>query len=184
MSPYLIPVLLFTLLLTAACENSLEEVKQIGELQQQVETVKGVELIYSESGNTKVKLTAPTLLRHKTKDPYLEFPDGVDVTFYNDNLSVGSTLTARYGIRKERQKLTTVRDSVVWINKKEGKTIESEEMNWDERNSKIHTDKFVKITTPSGVILGKAGFEANQDFSNLRIKKVEGEINPNAILKE
>lgn len=176
-------ILLGSLFLFSACENSLEEVKEVSEkLEYNIETARGVELYYSEQGAVKVHLKAPILLRHKTEEPFSEFPEGLDVTFFDAEQNKSGTLTSKYGIRNEKTKLVTVSDSVVWENQKEQRRFESEEMNWDENKAKIFTDKFVKISSPTGIIFGEAGFEANQDFSKLKIKEVKGQIAPNEII--
>lgn len=162
----------------------MEEVKEMEEkLQANVETVKGVKLYYSELGNVRVLLKAPILLRHKTEEPFLEFPEGLEVSFYDDKQRISSSLTAQYGIRYEKTKLTTVRDSVIWKNNVEQKKIESEEMIWDEQQQRVLSEKFVKITTETGVVFGKNGFEANQDFSEFRLKAVEGKVNAKEMLE-
>ena len=71
----------------SSCENSLKEVEAVTQqFEEAVETVKDVQILYSESAKVKVKLTAPLLLRHKTKDPYSEFPEGIGVQFFDEML--------------------------------------------------------------------------------------------------
>ena len=165
---------LVAILSFAACENSLEDVEAVAQqFEEAVETVKDVEILYSESANVKVKLTAPLLLRHKTKDPYSEFPDGIGVQFFDETLQETGSLNANYGVRHEKKQQTIVRDNVVWVSATEQKRIESEELIWDERNKKIKSDKFVKVTTDTESIFG-TGFEAEQDFSRYTILNITG----------
>jgi hypothetical protein len=46
---------------------------------------------------------------------------------------------------------------------------------WDEKKELIYTNKFVKITTENEVIWGE-GLEANQEFTDWKIKNVKGTI--------
>ena len=66
------------------------------------------------------------------------------------------------------------RDSVV-LKDKEGKMLNTELLNWDNKTSKIYTDKFVKITTASEILYGD-GLEAEQDFSRYEIQNIKGRI--------
>ena len=67
-----------------------------------------------------------------------------------------------------------MRDSVVWQSvRKEHLT--TDELTWDERRQKVFTDRFVVITRPGEILYGR-GFEANQDFTNITMKAVEGRV--------
>lgn len=166
-------LLLFSLL---ACKNDLAEIEALSEAYStQVETAKKVEILYSDSAQVRVRVTGPTMLYHLDKSsPYQEFPDGLLVDFFDTEGNVTSQLTAQYGIRYENKAEVVVRDSVVWQSTA-GEKLETEELIWDERRSKVYTKKFVVITRPDEIIYGH-GFEANQDFSYYRINAIEGRI--------
>ncbi|HQU60419.1 MAG TPA: LPS export ABC transporter periplasmic protein LptC, partial [Saprospiraceae bacterium] len=93
-----------------------------------------------------------------------------------------SELTARYGIRMEKQNQVIVRDSVVW-HSVEGEKLETEELIWDERSRKVFTHRFVVVTRPDEIIYGH-GFEADQDFSYSRINAIEGRLKAGQLEKE
>jgi LPS export ABC transporter protein LptC len=168
--------LLLLLLAFAACQNDLAEIEALAEAYStQVETAKNVEILYSDSAQVRVRVTGPTMLYHLDKTaPHQEFPDGVVIDFFDETGEVTSQLTAQYGIRYENKAEVIVRDSVVWQSQ-EGEKLESEELIWDERRSRIYTKKFVVVTRPDEIIYGH-GFEANQDFSYSRINAIEGRI--------
>lgn len=154
----------------------MEEIKDLTQqLEPDVETVCDVEILYSEQGKIRVKLQGPLLFRHKTKDPFTEFPGGVSVTFFEQSLNPSSKLTAKYAIRREKDNETIVRDSVVWFNIHKNERLETEELIWDEKTNKISSDKFVKITTETESIFGE-GFEADQNFNSYIIKKIHGQV--------
>ncbi len=159
-----------------SCENDIKKVKIIASQKEaQIERGKNVEIMYSDSGKTRLLIIAPTMIRHLTKNPYTEMPDKVNVYFYNDNTQVESKLKANYGIRYEKEQIMKVKDNVVLSNIK-GEKLYAEELIWDEKQEKIYSDKFVKIVTPDEIIYGE-GFESNQDFTDYRIKKIKGTIN-------
>ena len=160
----------------SACENSLKEVEEVTEqYKSPVETLKEVNLYYSEEAHVKVNIQAPLLLRHKTKEPFYEFTEGVTVIFYDEDLKTTGKLTANYGIMKEKEQMTIVKDNVVWISLEKKQKLETEELVWDQKAHKITSDKFVKITTETESIFGE-GFEAKQDFSKYKILKTTGTV--------
>ena len=171
--PRLFAFLLFTCV-WLSCENSPQEVAEaIEQSENAVETTKEVDILYSEKAHVKVRLTAPELYRYKVDTPYLEFPKGIKLLFFDDSLQVTGTLTANYAIRRERAQKTILKDNVVWKNAKKNEQLDTEELIWNEQTHKITSDKFVKITTDTESLTGQ-GFEADQDFSHYKIKKITG----------
>ena len=163
-------------LLLSSCENDLEEIAALSEqLSTEVETVKEVEILYSDSAQVRVRITGPTMLYYLDQaEPQQEFTEGVVVDFFGPDGEVTSQLTAQYALRMDNRKEVVVRDSVVWKSV-EGEILETEELFWDERRQKIYSNKFVVITRPDEIIYGH-GFEADQDFSYSRINAIEGRI--------
>lgn len=90
------------------------------------------------------------------------------------DFSVRSVLTAKMATRYQEEGKIIARDSVVLTTIKQEK-LETEELIWDEKTAKIHTDKFVKVTQPGEVIYG-FGLEAEQDFSYWKILVPKGRI--------
>lgn len=158
------------------CENDLAEVEALQErLDVKVERVEGVEILYSDSAQVKVRITGPVMLNNLDRtEPFQEFVDGVLVEFFGQEGIVTSTMVAKYAIRYDRIGEVIVRDSVVWESV-EGQTLETEELIWREKDEEVFTRKFAKITTRREIIYGH-GFRANQDFSNAKIQQVEGII--------
>lgn len=173
---YTFLALIAVILITASCKHDLEKIRQTEEYKPTIETGKDIEMIYSEQGIVRIKLTAPKLVRHSEEDTYVEFPLGLQILFYNDSLEVTSTLKANYGIRYEKKQETLFRDKVEIINKK-GEQLYTEELIWNEKEALIQSDKFVRIITPNERIKGR-GFTAKQDFTNYKITNItEGIIN-------
>lgn len=132
-----------------------------------------VEILYSELGHVKVKILAENMSR-RFDDEALEFNDGLRVYFYNEQKEIESKLRANYGKIYDNQNEILVRDDVVVVNV-EGEKLNSEELIWKKKDSRIYSDKFVKITTAEEIIYG-TGFESNQDFTDYTIKNISGII--------
>ena len=167
---------IFLILSTAlgACSNDLENAKLITtRTNTSIERGTDVEIVFSDYGVTRIVSTAPVLLRYATEKPYMEFPNGLDLKFFN-NGKVESTLTAQYATVQEGNKLMVARNNVVVVNEK-GETLNTEELVWDEEKAIIYSNAFVKITTKDEIIMG-TGMTANQNFTNYVIKNISGII--------
>lgn len=139
------------------------------------ETMKQVELIYTENGILKVKIIANKIERFSTPTPVIDFSEGILVYFYNDSVTVASTLTAQEAIIDDNNQKMIARTNVELINSKNQK-LNTEELIWDERSTLIYTQELVQITSEKEVIFGE-GFESTPDFSSYKITNVRGNIN-------
>ena len=141
-----------------------------------VQSSKNIEIIYSDSGEIKIRIKAPLLLRYDEPDKqYAEFPDGIDVIFFDKNRTEQSTLRADYAVYRERKDIWEVSNNVIIVNKN-GDVINTEKMIWNKKTGIIYSGEFVKITTCDEIIYGN-GFEADQNLDNYVIKKITGTIN-------
>ncbi|HHH50665.1 MAG TPA: LPS export ABC transporter periplasmic protein LptC, partial [Saprospiraceae bacterium] len=139
------------------------------------ETFKSVELLYSDSAIVRVRVVAPSMIRHlDRREPRQEFDKGIKVDFFGLHKNVQSKLSANYAIRLINEKKVIARDSVE-LHSVQNEKLETSELIWDERKQKIYTNKFVMISTPEEKIWGY-GFEANQGFTKWSIKAIEGEL--------
>jgi hypothetical protein len=169
------PVLLAGVLLLGACENDLKKVQEISgsQVNMLVDTVHGVDIILSDSAIVKGRMMAPVLLQYQGKSPYNEMPKGVNVIFYDKNLTQIGTLTSEYAIRHENEKTTIFRKNVVAKNAK-GETFKSEELIWDESSKLMHSDKLVEITMANGDIMNGTGFKSNDKFTDWTFEHSSG----------
>lgn len=133
-----------------------------------------IETIYTDSARIQLLIRAAEMNRYTTNKeaPYYEFPRGIYVEFYGSDEQVHSKLEAKYAIYHDKTDLWEARHNVVAVNK-DGEVLNTEVLFWDQRKKLIYSDKYVKITTADEVIFGE-GIEANQDFTDWKIKKVTG----------
>ena len=165
----------------SSCENDLAAIPtDIDKDMIAKETARDVKLLYSDSAVVRVRVTGPVMMRHLDKsDPRQEFPEGISVEFLDASGRTQSYLSAKYAMRKENKDEVIVQDSVVWQSK-QNERLETEELVWDNKKRKVHSNKFVKITKPGEVVYGY-GFEANEDFTVWKIKALEGVIKVDGI---
>lgn len=152
-----------------ACENDVNEVRELGKKKPGIEEGKNIDSYLSMNGKMRAHLTAPLLLRYQGDSARkAEFPKTLHVDFYNDSLKIESQLNARYGQYLENENKVFLRDSVVIFNIK-GDTLFCDELFWDQGQQKFYTEKRVRLSKNyrRTFIVGDHGMTANQDLSNI-----------------
>ena len=172
----IIPLISGIIILFAACSNDIEKVKLINqETNFPDQSMTNAEIIHSDHGRVKVRVTAPEINRYTSaEEPHTVFPKGLTVLFYDSTLTVESKISANYAIYHEADELWEAKNDVVAINN-QGDTLNTEYLVWRQDKGIIYSDRYVRITTKDGIIHGR-GFEANQDFTDYQIKETTGTI--------
>ncbi len=172
------PIFLGVFAILMACENDLKQVQELSAKQDSA-TVSAVniEMRYTTNGKNQVLMSAPTLNRYLTdpKNPYLEFPNGMLIYFYDSLGKVSSTMKADYSLYYEEKGLWEARYDVEVVNEK-GEKLNTEYLIWERNKEQISSDQRVKITTTDGIIYGN-GFVSNQNFSSWEVIEGSGIIN-------
>ncbi len=138
-----------------------------------VELIKDLRVIYSTQGNVRAILQSPKALNFiEGNDPYQEFPKGFSVQFLEGSDSVICTLKAKYALKKNKTKLTEIRDGVL-LKSNDGKTMTTEQLFWDENKHVYYGEKPVQVVTPDEVING-IGFQSREDFTQYKVLQVTG----------
>ncbi len=148
---------------------------------QNIEQAKDINVVYSDSGYTLFILKAPVSKRLYTRTAVTEeFPEGIEVTFYNKTGQPVSWLTSDFAIRDQANRLITVQKNVLLRNS-EGERMDGPELIWDERRKEIYTDRFVKITRADGSVVYSYGFKSNDRFTRYELNAVSGDMNIKAL---
>ncbi len=175
---YTIIPLLFggIIVFSVSCKSDIEKVNLLTERHNfPDQALEDANIVYSRDGIMEIKVEAPIINHYETvEEPHITFPEGLDVEFYDSTLTVESLISANYAIYHKEDNLWEAKNNVVAINN-EGDTLNTEFLIWNQGKETIYTDRYVRITTKDGIIHGK-GFEANQDFSNWRIKETTGTL--------
>lgn len=175
--PYLFILAAFTgsCFFITACENDQKVVDDLFRKKTAVEEALKVESYLSQGGIVKARLTAPYMKRYMADSPYVEFPKSLHVDFFNDSTVVESILDANYGRHFEFERKVLLRDSVVVINKKNGDTLRTSELWWDQNAERFYTTKLVRIYQKTGYQIGRNGMTAKQDFSEWWLLNTSGQ---------
>ncbi len=149
-----------------SCENDEKEVDNLFKKQVAVEEAKNIESYLSQSGTVKAKLTSPYMLRVQVPDsPYMEFPRTMHVDFYNDSTVIESTVDSRYAKYVEYDHKVLLRDSVLVQSLKNGDTLRTQELWWDQDKKEFYTDKPAHVYQRDKIIFAKNGLRAAQDLT-------------------
>jgi LPS export ABC transporter protein LptC len=160
------PAMLMSLLLTASCENSLNDIKQIAskEDEKPISRTVGFDVIYSDSAKVKGHLTAPLMIEHDDKDkPYREMPNGVKIIFYDNDLKEKGNIVSDYAIEREKENITEFRKNVVATNA-QGEIFKSDELIYDQASKKLYSTKPVQIIMTNGDVMFGTGFKSNESL--------------------
>ena len=158
-----------------ACENDVNEVRELGRKKPSIEEGKNIDYYLSMNGKMRAHLTAPLLLRYQgDSGRKSELPNTLHVDFYNDSMKVESQLSALYGRYMENENKVFLRDSVVAFNTK-GDTLYCKEMYWDQTLQKFYTDKRVFLSKDFGKthLIGLDGMTCNQDMTSITLFKMQ-----------
>jgi len=99
--------------------------------------------------------------------------NGVQVDFYDEEGHITSTLVSDRGEVNDETNDISGFGNVI-IEGEDGTVLESEEIHWTNETERIHTDVFVKITSPDEIIQGY-GMESDASLSNYTIYRVTGQ---------
>jgi len=164
-------------LILFSCEYDVKTINTISAIDTMpVESAKDIEIIYSEEGSPRALLTSPQYNKYEGKNPYMEFPDGIKLIFFDSLNNEKSQLTANYAISDEKSQIMEAKNNVVVINYEKNETINTEHLIWDQKKQLIYSNVFVKISTKDEVIYGQEGFESDQNMDKWIIKKTSAEF--------
>jgi LPS export ABC transporter protein LptC len=141
-----------------------------------VEEARDIQVTYTDSSHLVFLLKAPLLKRTYNRYSVTEeFPEGIDVTFYDKSGNPRSWLTSDYANRDQAQRTVTVEKNVVLRNDA-GERLDGPELIWDEKTREIYTDRFVKITRSDGTLIYSYGFKSNESFTRYELNASSGRL--------
>jgi len=162
-----------------SCKNDIETINALTtELNLPDQSGYNIEISYTDSGILRGKIFAPEINKYSRKEePYIEFPKGMKVIFYDSLQRAVSYMQSNYAIYYEKKELWEARNQVIAEDQQKGEKLETEHMFWDQKAERIYSDKFTRLTNPDGVFYGENGFEARQDLSKWKLKGSSGTVN-------
>ena len=127
-----------------------------------------VSTLISDSGITRYRIEAPQwLVYDKTEPPYQEFPEGIYLEQFDENLAVQASLKADYAHYDETEQQWTLRGNVHALNRK-GEQFDTPEMKWNQKSHRVFSDTSIHIVREKSIIEG-VGFDSNEEMTKYTI---------------
>ncbi|MHB8209384.1 LPS export ABC transporter periplasmic protein LptC [Mucilaginibacter sp.] len=166
-------------MLFSACENDINKIRELSanQVNADVDTIHGVDMIFSDSAKVRFRMLAPLLLQYKGKKPYNLMPKTVNIIFFNKvDMSQMGTLTADTGIQNDADNKYEFHKNVVAQNAK-GETFKSDELIWDKNTKTMYSNKVVQIKMANGDIMNGTGFKSDQTMTHWTMTQSTGIFN-------
>ena len=165
------------ILVLQSCSPSLENTATLDVERDSAAVLKSynVTTLVSDSGITRFRVTTPEwLVFDKKAKPTWEFPQGIHLEQFDENLEVHSEVDAKKAIYYTELEEWILSDSVYAVNV-DGERFESDILYVHQKEDRIFTDKYVKITQEDKIITG-LGMESNQRLTKYTVLKPQGII--------
>ena len=132
-----------------------------------------ISTLISDSGVTRYRIESPLwLVYDRTEPPYQEFPDGIYMEQFDEQLAVKAQLKADYAHYDETEQIWTLRGNVHALNRK-GEQFDSPEMRWNQKTKRVYSDTTIHITREKSIITG-VGFDSNEEMTQYTILNPTG----------
>lgn len=158
-----------------SCEGNYQNVRKLN-LSDGAPIAEGKEINfkYTDSGKLVTNLLAAKLLDYSNLEfPYKEFPEGIEVLFWDKN-GKKSTVNSDYAIQFDNTSLVDLRDNVVLITA-DSVVLKANQLYWDQKNKWVFTDQPYQIKFKDGSYNdGAVGFDSSQDFTTFLSRKNQG----------
>lgn len=165
------------MLVLQSCSSSVENSATLGVERDSAAVMKtyNVTTLISDSGITRFRVkTNEWLVFDKKAKPAWEFPQGLHLEQFDENLEIHSEVDAKKAVYYTNLEEWVLSDSVYAVNV-EGEKFETEILYVHQKKDRIFTDKFVKITQKDKIITG-IGMESNQRLTKYKVLKPQGII--------
>lgn len=131
-------------------------------------------LKYTDSGRITSVLKSPKMLDYSSVQyPFIEFPKGILVTFYDKNQKK-TYVKSDYAVSYKGTDLIDLQGNVnIWTDT--GSRMVTEQLYYDQKNEWFFTEKKFRFSDPKGVSYGQ-GVDFSKDFKVVNSQKISGEI--------
>ena len=114
---------------------------------------------------TRYRIEAETWKIYDKAEPsYWEFPRGIYLEKFNEDMMVEASLRADYAVYKEVEQIWHLVGNVHALNE-EQEQFDTPEMFWNQKTERVYSDSSIVITREASIIQG-VGFESNQSMTN------------------
>jgi len=134
--------------------------------------VSGATILLSDKGKITSEIVADKIIQFNDIDSTMAYV--LNIKNFDSVGHVNSTVTGDSAVIREETRQYIIFSNVIVVTE-DGTKLETDKLNWNPKTDKIHTDAFVRITNPEGVVSGW-GMEADQKIKSYKIlHQVSGE---------
>ncbi|MBQ7449474.1 MAG: LPS export ABC transporter periplasmic protein LptC [Paludibacteraceae bacterium] len=132
-----------------------------------------VTTLISDSGITRYRITTPRWEIYDKADPsHWEFPQGVYLERFAEDLSTEASLKADYAYYNEKEQLWHLKGNVHALNLK-GEEFSTPDLYWSQQEESVYSDTIMEIKKSTSIIKG-IGFRSNQQMTEYTILQPTG----------
>ena len=168
-------VTVFAVTLFFGCESNFKEIQKIN-FSEFIPNSDAdiVNLKYTDSGRITAILVSSKMLDYSSVDfPFTEFPKGIDVTLFDKNAKK-TFIKSNYAISYKGTNIIDLQGKVK-IFTEDGKTLETEQLYFDQKNEWFFTERKFKLSDPKGTSNGQ-GIDFSKDFKVINSQKIAAEV--------
>ena len=166
---------LLIMLLLSSCGYDMKDIERFERENPPDQEVKDAHVWRSEEGKLQLELDAPIIVQYRQPDTRTDYPDGVELRFYDENRRIQTLIKANKATSYDDKNILTASDSVVVIDYTNGDTVYLKDITWESDNDIIYSRNPVRAVNGNRVTYGD-GFTSDGNMTNLRITRQRGTI--------
>jgi|TARA_B100001094_G_scaffold225780_1_gene220037 LPS export ABC transporter protein LptC len=170
---YFLRIFIFIFLLS--CEDNFQEIQNINSKNiLPIGITENLKLIYTDSAKVKAILYSDLNKDFTNQSfPYSEFPEGVKITFYDNDLNE-TIVTSDYAITYNKTNIVNLIGNVV-INNFDGSELKTKQLYWDPEQEWLFTEeKFSFKNIDYDIVASR--LDANRSFTIFNTGKLDGKV--------
>ncbi len=139
-----------------------------------IQEVKGFVLRWVESTGSSGHLTARQVQRLKAEQAYWELTGPIQLTWYEPDSTTRLYLTCQRATLYPEKGLFVAKKQV-YLQSKEGQTLETDELRWDRAQDRLEAPGWVRIQAPKETIRGW-GLVSTDRLRTYRLARIQGRV--------
>ena len=166
---------IFIFIFLLSCEDNFQEIQNINSKNiLPIGITENLKLIYTDSAKVKAILYSDLNKDFTNQSfPYSEFPEGVKITFYDNDLNE-TIVTSDYAITYNKTNIVNLIGNVV-INNFDGSQLKTKQLYWDPEQEWLFTEeKFSFKNIDYDIIASR--LDANRSFTIFNTGKLDGKV--------
>lgn len=140
------------------------------------QSIEKAEIHYSENGKTKAILKSPIIEQYNNiAEPYMEFPKGIEILFYDSIGALSGRITADYAVRNNLKALITAKRNVHIFDYKKNRELITEILYWNQEDKRIYNYHFTTLKEKTQVMQGDS-LLFSENLNTLELKQIRATI--------